>query len=635
MLSQTPSPTPITDIRTQLKKSHQGIDEAIDRLLDAVKPWQLFAHAQTRPRVVGLWGMTGTGKSSLVRALTAQLGLTDKTFWLDAGGCRKRDWLDEVLERVRAHHDGQPFVLVVDEFQHARTVKDGSERDEPSELRRLWEMMDSGRAMVELMNRHWLRELLDLHDNLRALLRKDVVIANGRVVQGIDTFNKEMESRRSEENWAIPENSWDWLRNAMPKPISLTAFREQLEKLDGQGVLRMLRDLVDSCIAPAPLDASKALVIVLGNLDELYASGRDPMPELDPEVLLRRHERIGTTGVHEALCNLFRIEQVARLGTDHIVFPPMGGAAVRSLVENEAEALLARLSDVCGITLSVTPALLERIEQQATIAVLGARPVMAAIHRVLPALATELCERLEDRRPLNCVLDIAPSPKRYGASETGDRAVARMQTGEHTEVMSLKWPVPPRPEADPVALRRYAVHEAGHLVCGIRLAHRTPLQACARTSSTRAGGFVIWEKDFLLTGADVVPHLAGLLGGWAAERVVYGEAGVSLGSSDDLHKATRLALDAVKEHGLGNERIYRTEHAVAPVTGFRTLQRSAEMQAQQLIEDAEELALRTLHDERELLDRIADALVKHGSLGPSAIERLFAEDAHLVIEQHA
>src|SRR5690606_33098454 len=143
------------------------------------------------------------------------------------------------------------------------------------------------------------------------------------------------------ENWAIPENSWDWLRNAMPKPISLTAFREQLEKLDGQGVLRMLRDLVDSCIAPAPLDASKALVIVLGNLDELYASGRDPMPELDPEVLLRRHERIGTTGVHEALCNLFRIEQVARLGTDHIVFPPMGTAAVRSLVENEAEDLLA------------------------------------------------------------------------------------------------------------------------------------------------------------------------------------------------------------------------------------------------------------------------------------------------------
>jgi ATP-dependent Zn protease len=74
---------------------------------------------------------------------------------------------------------------------------------------------------------------------------------------------------------------------------------------------------------------------------------------------------------------------------------------------------------------------------------------------------------------------------------------------------------------------------------------------------------------------------------------------------------------------------------VAPVTGFRTLQRSAEMQAQQLIEDAEELALRTLHDERELLERLADALVKHGSLGPSAIERLFAEDAHLVIEQHA
>ncbi|MDX9749593.1 MAG: AAA family ATPase [Flavobacteriales bacterium] len=624
MQPHTPSSTPITDIRAQLKKSHQGIDEAIDRLLDAVKPWQLFAQAQTRPRVVGLWGMTGTGKSSLVRALTTHLGLADKTFWLDAGGCRKRDWLDEVLERVRAHHDGQPFVLVVDEFQHARTVKNGDERDEPAELRRLWEMMDSGRAMVELANRHWLRELLDLEDKLRALLRQDVVIANGRVVQGMDTFNKVMESHRSEENWAIPEGSWDWLRDIMPKPISLTVFREQLEKLDGHGVLRMLRDLVDSCIAPAPLDASRALVIVLGNLDELYASGRDPMPELDPEVLLRRHQRIGTTGVHEALCGLFRIEQVARLGTDHIVFPPMGGEAVQTLVRSEAEALLARLTEVCGIALSVTPALLARIEQEATIAVLGARPVVAAVHRVLPALATELCERLGDRRPPHGLLDHA-----------GGRAVARMQAEGRTEVMSLKWPIPPSPEKDPVAMRRYAVHEAGHLVCGVRLARLTPLQACARTTSDRVGGFVIWEQERLLTAGGLLPRLAGMLGGWAAERLIYGEAGVSMGSNDDLHKATGLALDAVKEHGFGSERIYRAEHASAPITGFRTLQRSAEMQAQQWVQEAEELALRTLRDERELLERVTDALVKHGSLGPSAIERLFAEDAHLAIGQHA
>lgn len=76
-------------LHERLRTTHFGIDTEIQRLLDAFAPWYQFAETQTRPRTIGLWGMTGTGKSSLVRALVKEAGLEDRTFWLDAGESTK------------------------------------------------------------------------------------------------------------------------------------------------------------------------------------------------------------------------------------------------------------------------------------------------------------------------------------------------------------------------------------------------------------------------------------------------------------------------------------------------------------------------------------------------------------------
>ncbi|MCB0783468.1 MAG: ATP-binding protein, partial [Flavobacteriales bacterium] len=164
----------LAELPAHLRSTHLGIDTAIDRVLDAVRPWHLFAETQQRPRVVGLWGMTGTGKSTLVRSVVEHLQLTDRTFWLDAGECRKPSWLDNTLERLLEHHDGKPFVLVVDEFQHARTIKGGTEQEEPGELRRLWELLDSGRTTITEPNTYQERSLMDMADRMQACLAQGV-----------------------------------------------------------------------------------------------------------------------------------------------------------------------------------------------------------------------------------------------------------------------------------------------------------------------------------------------------------------------------------------------------------------------------------------------------------------------------
>jgi len=617
-------PTPLTQqrqlldrTRSQLKHSHIGLDAEIDRLLNAVAPWLLLNATQQRPRVVGLWGMTGTGKSSLVRELVRHLGLEERTCWLDAGECRRPNWLEARLELMKEHLHGQPMVLVIDEFQHARTVKGGPATDEPAELRRLWELMDVGRALLVPRYRH-ADELLELHDQLARFLQEGGVVANGRVVKGVRahrTLFAELDPySRKGSVWALPHPSWHALRSTVRGPISSAMVQRHLEQLDGPGLLAYLQERLAEARTPTVFDARRALVIVLGNLDGLYATGQEPLAELDPDVLVHRHRRWSLAGVQHALLELFRLEQVARLGSDHIVFPPLGRATVRGLVRREADELAARTGAQLGVPITLGEDLLERLQRDAAIAVLGARPVVEAAHQAVPALLAQVMLHPWSDRMTAVRLDVdGPQPIAVLAFRNGSRR------------MSLTWPLAARHAATRPreVQRRIALHEAGHVLCGVHLAGRQPLQACAHTTQESTAGFVVWAvEEAPLTRADVVPRMAGLLGGRAAEQLAYGPEGVSIGCEEDLRKATELALDGLKRFGLGADPCHHAEHAEAPGGGLRTALHEVEAQARQWVREAEELALATLRARPAELHHLADALLAQGSLDADQLAAL-------------
>jgi len=126
---------------------------------------------------------------------------------------------------------------------------------------------------------------------------------------------------------------------------------------------------------------------------------------------------------------------------------------------------------------------------------------------------------------------------------------------------------------------------------------------------------VIWAdyKEYT-TPSRLVPRIASALGGWAAERLLFGADRVTEGSDDDLRKATRLALDMLKNHGFGKDRLYHAEYPEAFGTGFRLGLAAVEEQAAQLVAEGEQLALRTLTANRRRLEAITGLLVQYGSL---------------------
>lgn len=52
-------------IAGELKCELYGIDHAIDRVIDSVRAWFVLPEIISRPVIVCLWGLTGTGKTRL------------------------------------------------------------------------------------------------------------------------------------------------------------------------------------------------------------------------------------------------------------------------------------------------------------------------------------------------------------------------------------------------------------------------------------------------------------------------------------------------------------------------------------------------------------------------------------------
>ena len=53
-------------VGNELKKEFIGLDETIHQIISAVRVWYLMPELMTRPIIINLWGLTGTGKNTPV-----------------------------------------------------------------------------------------------------------------------------------------------------------------------------------------------------------------------------------------------------------------------------------------------------------------------------------------------------------------------------------------------------------------------------------------------------------------------------------------------------------------------------------------------------------------------------------------
>jgi cell division protease FtsH len=104
--------------------------------------------------------------------------------------------------------------------------------------------------------------------------------------------------------------------------------------------------------------------------------------------------------------------------------------------------------------------------------------------------------------------------------------------------------------------RRVAYHEVGHALVAAHSAHADPVHKISIVPRGRAAlGYTMQlpnEDQFLLTRGELLDRIRGLLGGRAAEEVIFGE--VTTGAQNDLERATALARQMVAVYGM-SERV--------------------------------------------------------------------------------
>ena len=102
--------------------------------------------------------------------------------------------------------------------------------------------------------------------------------------------------------------------------------------------------------------------------------------------------------------------------------------------------------------------------------------------------------------------------------------------------------------------RIVAYHEAGHAIVGEVLENANPVQKISIIPrGVGALGYTLnmpTEDRYLMTKEELLDNTCALLGGRAAEEIVFAE--ISTGASNDLQKATQIAESMVKEYGMSD-----------------------------------------------------------------------------------
>ncbi len=179
-----------------------------------------------------------------------------------------------------------------------------------------------------------------------------------------------------------------------------------------------------------------------------------------------------------------------------------------------------------------------------------------------------------------------------------------------------------------------AYHESGHTLPYYFLEHCDPLHKVTIIPRGRALGLTIGlpkEDSYSRTRSWLSDQLVIMLGGYAAEQVVYGDT--TTGVSNDLQRATQLARRMVCEWGMCSEIgtvTYGEEDE--PIFMGREIGRHKEFsdetaahidrEVKKLIDASLQRALSILTDHRDMLDTLAHELVEKETLADTEIRVL-------------
>jgi cell division protease FtsH len=171
--------------------------------------------------------------------------------------------------------------------------------------------------------------------------------------------------------------------------------------------------------------------------------------------------------------------------------------------------------------------------------------------------------------------------------------------------------------------RVVAFHEAGHALCGELLPSVDRVHRISIVPRGRALGYTLnlpAEDRYLKTREELLDYMTVLLGGRAAEQIVFGA--ITTGASDDLKRVADIAHSMVHDYAMGTNGVGRSPDGDVRLS--ETTLRLRDEERRDLIEEARRAAQKLIVAHRPQLDALASELLEREVLERDAIERIMS-----------
>lgn len=617
----------LKNAKTVLKKEFFGIDRVIDDVVDTLSSWYIFPYMQEKPLIINLWGLTGVGKSSLVKRLVQLLDFNKYYYPFDLGETSSTPDSINVrteLEKMHEKKSGFPFIIAFDEFQHARTISQlGEETNRPFN-RVVWQLLDSG-MFTSYPCYSVTRAIEDILDDVKALLMRGVKVERGVVVKNLERYMEYYKSSYSLADLSLDDNPdnpgksrpfispdrYIDIYDAAPELFETPEeVKNRLLSYNGFETMEFLKEVLLVARRPKEVDCRKSLVFVMGNLDEAFEMAGNQNADISADEFHERSLNINLPEIKKALKYRFRAEQIARLGNHHVIYPAFSKRTYELIIARELQKLAGNAREEFGLKLHFDDALRGLLYREGVFPTQGTRPVFTTVYRLVTARMGAVVSEMLIKNLEHCSLHFSANDVGVEVSfRDGKQAHYHMQFKQELELEKLR----KNKQDDLQAIT--AVHESGHAILAAVLLRVLPEAVFSNTVDHGSSGFaLISGKWKYISRSEITARLAMMLGGLMAEKVVFGEDRVTTGASSDLSHATELVTKMLKECGMGSALgSFAVESPLNNTFLFDNDYR-LNQEAVDWISQAAKLAEDTLRKQETLLLHMADYLSDHREL---------------------
>ncbi len=523
-------------IKVELKKKFIGIDGVIDKIVDNISLWYMTPEIQFRPLIVSLWGITGVGKTDLVRTLVNLLEFTDK--FIEIQMDMKLDYsrnIENYLESSGVDCK-EPAILLLDEIQRYRTIDENGHMVENKHFNDIWMLLSDGRFKNNSQRKHEIMEMLfeelywqDQRDN-----SPDEVDAPSVEVTSSTSGTAKKKKKDPKD---MKYHTSYWTANRFKKMLNLTISPEDIMKMSLEQRMELMEESLKTKNINEGKSYEKLLIFISGNLDEAFRMADDVEDsESDADIMHELSKRINIIHIKDALRMKFKPEQIARFGNNHIIYPCLDKKAYQKIIKMNCQEILDRIKKQHSITIELSQEVYDVIYRNGVFPAQGVRPAISTVFNVLGSnLPFFLYHAL--------ISDVKQFKLEYADkklfAKINEKKVSKPIILELDEIRNNK-------SIDEVML--VTVHEIGHALVYAML-FNTPPKQINTNSAGLTNGFVV-NHNSIDNKTFIKSKLAVYMAGLCAEEMVFGEDYKSNGAQMDIQIATHEAGNYVRRYGM-------------------------------------------------------------------------------------